>query len=346
MTLFATGNVEGASAAGVRRAAIAPEDLSFLICVEGNALGSQALLLCESLRRWGGAYARCAIWAVSPRSEFPVAPDVEKALLGLGVQVVALPLNTTGSPYGPINRIVAGAWAEGCLTTRYLCVLDTDTLFIRPPSFLEADAGVRPVDRKGTASAGEADAFDLYWAEICALAGIPLNRLPIVQTSCCRTTIRASYNGGFLVTRRSLGILAETKRIFFESYRRNLRPAPAATHIYASGGNTGPEAASWWGSSQAALSAAIRAKTDDILFYDNAYNIPLHIFAEARQPLWSFRLRLPFDPGKAVLVHYHYLAAPRHRADFLKVLKQIRCPADVAEWVRHRCAELDWPIAG
>ncbi len=94
------------------------------------------------------------------------------------------------------------------------------------------------------------------------------------------------------------------------------------------------------------MSAAIRAKTDDILLYDNAYNIPLHIFAEARQPLLSFRPRFPFDPGKAVLVHYHYLAAERHRADFLKVLKRIRCPADVAEWVRHRCAELDWPIAG
>ncbi|WP_131837255.1 hypothetical protein [Ancylobacter aquaticus] len=317
-----------------------------MICVEGNALGSQSLLLCESLRQFGGAYADCEIWAISPRPEHPVTPAVEHALQTLGVRVVTLPLNTTGSAYGSINRIVAGAWAERHMTTPYVGILDTDTLFIRPPTFVEAGAGVRPVDHKGTATAGVDDPKDVYWGEICDLGGIPLDRLPLLRTTCCKTAIRASYNGGFLIARRSLGILAHTDKIFFETYRRDLRPTPSATQIFASCGQAGPEAASWWGSSQAALSAAISAKTDDILIYDNAYNIPLHIFSETRQRLFSLRPSFPFDPGDAVLVHYHYLAAQKHRTRFLKTLKQIHCPPNVAKWISQRCSELDWPIAG
>ncbi len=326
------------------RALIPPGDITFMICVEGNVLGSQSLLLCESLRRFGGAYANCGIWAVSPRPEFPVAPAVEQALQALGVRVIALPLNTTGSTYGPINRIVAGAWAESHMTTPYVGILDTDTVFVRPPAFLEADAGVRPVDHKGTASAGVDDPKDVYWGDVCELGGISLDELPLVQTTCCKTNIRASYNAGFLIARRSLGILAQTERLFFETFRRNLRPTPSATQIYASAGKTGAEAASWWGSSQAALSAAISGRASDILLYGNAYNIPLHIFAETRQRLFSVRHRFPFETGDAVLVHYHYLAAEKHRARFLKSLRQIRCPPHVVKWISQRCADLEWPI--
>lgn len=322
----------------VSRAVIAPGDISFMICVEGNVLGSQALLLCESLRRFGGPYADCAIWAISPRAELPVSPAVQAALEGLGVRLVSLPLNTTGSTYGSINRIVSGAWAESQMTTPYIGVLDTDMIFVRPPTFVAVDAGVRPVDYKGMASAGVEDERDAYWAEMCALGDIPLDKLPMLHTTCCQSVVRASYNGGFLVVRRSLGILAETDRIFFESYRRDLRPTRGAVDVYASIGNTGAEAASWWGSSQAALSIAISKRTDDIFFYDNAYNIPLHIFAR--------RAVLPFQPGEAVLVHYHYLAAEKHRPDFLKALEGIDCPSDALEWVSRRCGELDWPIAG
>ena len=321
------------------RAAIAPDDIGFVICVEGNVLGSQALLLCESLRRFGGEYRDCPIWAVSPRPELPPGDDVVAALIRLDVQVHRVPLNRTGSSYGPINRVVSAAWAETRIATPYLCVLDSDTVFLRAPQFVQADAGVRPVDTKGTASGGPADPKDAYWAQICASAGIAIDRLPALRTTACKTPIRSSYNAGFLVSKVALGINQLTERVFFDSFNRNLRPSPAASGGFiASSGRVDAEAASWWRSSQAALSAAISARTNDIYLYDNAYNIPLHLFAAQTGDL-------QFQPNNPVLVHYHHLAAEPYRADFLQNLRRIGCAADVCAWIAAKCAALDWTLA-
>ena len=321
------------------RAAIVPDDISFVICVEGNVLGSQALLLCESLRRFGGEYRDCPIWAVSPRPEMPPADDVVAALIRLNVAVHRVPLNRTGSSYGPINRVVSAAWAETRIATPYLCVLDSDTVFLRAPQFVQADAGVRPVDTKGSASSGPADPKDAYWAQICASAGIAIDRLPVLRTTVCKTPIRSSYNGGFLVSKVALGINQLTERVFIDSFQRNLRPLPAAIGGFiASSGRVDAEAASWWGSTQAALSAAISARTDDIYLYDNEYNIPLHLFATQKDDL-------PFQPKNPVLVHYHHLAAEPHRADFLENLQRIGCAPEVCDWIAASCAGLDWTLA-
>ncbi|OYX24400.1 MAG: hypothetical protein B7Z10_09245 [Rhodobacterales bacterium 32-66-7] len=320
------------------RLVIAPSDIAFVICVEGNVLSSQALLLCESLRRYGGAYSNCAIWAISPRSTLPVSDLVQAQLRALDVNVVSIALNKTGSAYGTINRIVAGAWAEQRLTTEFICMLDTDMAFVRPPVFHVADAGARPVDAKGMATAGADDPREAYWAELCELAGIGMERLPHLSTTWCRSVIRASYNGGFLVVRRALGILAETERVFLKAFYRDLRPSRHVADVLASAGHTGSEAASWWGSSQAALSVAISARTDDILLYDAAYNVPLHSLVG--EPV------LPVDARNPVLIHYHYLAAQSYRYGFIKTLDRIGCAADVQAWIAERLAQLEWQLAG
>lgn len=319
------------------RAVIAAQDITFVICVEGNVLGSQAILLCESLRRFGGAYRDCAIWAVSPRPSLPPAPAVVAALAGLGVQVICQPLNLTGSAYGSINRIVTGVWVESRVTTRYICMLDTDMIFVQPPRFVQAGAGVRPVDVKGIASAGPQDPAEPYWAAVCDLAGIGLDDLPVLRASCCGSVVRASYNGGFLVAERGLGILAETGRIFFATFDRDLRPRDVQfASVYASTGQTGADAASWWGSSQAVLSAAVRRQTTDIFHYDSSYNIPLNCLSYGMPPVWP--------PAPPVLLHYHFLAADQYRADLLRVLIQIGCPLPALDWLTLRLAELEWAL--
>lgn len=314
---------------------IAPQDLGFLICVEDNVLGAQAILLCESLRRHGGRYRSCPVWAVSPRPGRAPAPEVAAALGALGVTCIVQDLNTTGSAYGSVNRIVAAAWAESRIGRPYLCVLDTDMIFLTEPDFLEADAGVRPVDVKGTASTGPDDGMEPYWQAICGLAGLRPDHLPMLETTVCRTRIRASYNGGFLVARTRLGILETTRRIFFDSFRQGLQTRPGQTAgIYASTGDTGPEAARWWGSSQAAMSAAIAARSGAIRIYGPGYNIPLHLGAQDGRP--------PFATGTPVLAHYHFLAAERHRTGLLRALDCIGCPPPVRDWIGARCATLDW----
>ena len=62
---------------------------AFLICVEHGRLESEAILLVESLRQFGGAYAQAPIYAFAPRPDFqPEAATVER-LEGLGVTFIS-----------------------------------------------------------------------------------------------------------------------------------------------------------------------------------------------------------------------------------------------------------------
>lgn len=306
-------------------------EIAFLLCVEANRLEAQALLLCESLRTFGGRYRRAPILAVSPRPHLALGPEARARLDLLGVTYAAEPLNDTGSPYGTLNRIVAGAWAEKVSPRPYLVLLDTDMIFTGEPDFVRADVGVRPVDVKGSASGGPGDPLDAYWTRLCELGGIASERLPMLTTTVDRVPIRASYNGGFTVLRRDLGILGKTRDVFFASLKENLRPfAGTGLNVEASTGPVGVEASEWWGSSQAALSVAIWSTTSDVHVYDERYNIPLHLLA---QPDRSWPLRPGHEP---VLLHYHYLAEEPHRRHLRQALSQAGCPPHVASWIEAR----------
>lgn len=307
------------------------DEIAFLICVEANRLEPQARLLCESIRTFGGRYRQAPILAVSPRPHLALGPESRAHLEALGVTCVVEPLNETGRPYGTINRIVAGAWAETFSSRPYLVVLDTDTVFVAEPGFVRADVGVRPVDVKGAASSGAGDPQDAYWTRLCRLGGIDPSRLPMISTTIDHVRIRASYNGGFTVVRRDLGILRKTRETFFASLQENLRPlAGTELNILASTGFVGRETSEWWGSSQAALSVAIWSTTSDVHTFDERYNIPLHSLVDSGRS-W------PLSKGlKPILLHYHYLAEMQYQEYFRHVLARIGCSSDVIQWIGDR----------
>ena len=153
--------------------------MTFVCCIEGTGIEAQALLLCESIRRFAGPYASSPIVAVNPRPAKRIRAASEHRLAQLGVRYVDESLNDTASPYLPINRIVAGSWAESHLETPFIVVLDSDMMFVRAPSFWRAAVGVRPVDMKGSASSGPDDSLDEYWSAMCAIAGISPDALPL-----------------------------------------------------------------------------------------------------------------------------------------------------------------------
>jgi hypothetical protein len=318
------------SASG-RKDRLHESQIAYLICVEANRLEPQARLLCESIRTFGGRYGQAPILAVSPRPHLALGPEARARLEALGVTCIVEPLNETASSYGTINRIVAGAWAEAHASHPYLVLLDTDTLFVGEPDFVRADVGVRPVDVKGSASSGSGDPLDVYWARMCRFGGIDPSRLPMLSTTIDNIRIRASYNGGFTVVRRDLGILQRTRDIFFASLDENLRPlAGKELNVFASTGNVGLEASEWWGSSQAALSIAIWSKTSNVHTYDERYNIPLN---NLTGPGSSWPMRPDFQP---ILLHYHHLAEPQYHEQLRLALTRTGCSRDVLEWIEDR----------
>jgi hypothetical protein len=182
---------------------------AFVLCIENNEVRGQALLLIESLRRFGGRFAGSEVLAVAPRRGLGVDSSTRDRLDALEATYHEEPLNEICPEYASANRIYAGAWAARHCRAETLFVLDSDTLVLGEPEPLgsEWDLAMRPVDLKGSTSEGEGDPFEPYWASICDLAGIPVESLPFVETVLDRRRVRASYNAGYALVRRSSGIL-------------------------------------------------------------------------------------------------------------------------------------------
>ncbi|HLM81621.1 MAG TPA: hypothetical protein VK302_13460 [Terriglobales bacterium] len=159
--------------------------------------------------------------------------------------------------------------------------------------------------------------------------------MPRIYTATDDVRIRASFNGGFTVVRHSCGILQKTAEVFLASLLADLRPRRGeAVDVFASTGYVGREAAEFWGSSQAALSAAIAAQASELLIYDDRYNIPLHLL----KPNCSNRVAWPHC--EPILLHYHWLAQPEHRASLLRA---VRCFRISDAWLRWLSEQLDIP---
>ena len=306
--------------------------VSFVLCIEGNAIREQALLLCESIRRFAGRYDRSPILAFAPRPGLGVDEITRSMLEEMDVEYVDEPLNTTCLDYAPANRIYAGAYAEAHATTDFLAVLDSDTIWFDELALpIDADAAVRPVDSKGSATRGPGDQFEEYWERLAQMSGISLDRLPWLASTIGNERIRASYNAGLTVARRNKGILRGCAELFTASVRAGMRPyRDGGMDIRASTGNVGRGGSEYWGASQAALALAIWEATDRVLHYPDHYNVPLHLIADGGDidPRW-----LAHPP---VHVHYHYMFGEPQYELAMDLLVELGLSSVKRDWLTHR----------
>ncbi|MEO8075147.1 MAG: hypothetical protein ABI818_02385 [Acidobacteriota bacterium] len=305
---------------------------TFVLCIENNAIGAQAVLLCESIRRFGGRYRDAPILAVAPRPGLGIDATTRRQLDAMAVEYAEEPLNRVCPEYGSANRVFAAAWAEPRARTEWVVVLDSDTLFfdelLLPAG---ADVAARPVDSKGSTSEGPGDPFEDYWARLAELQGVTLDRLPFVRTTDGRHRVRASYNGGLVVVRRECGILRAWADLFSRSVAAHLKPWQGdAPRVFASTGFVGEEASAYWGSNQAAAALAIWSTTRRVLHYPATYNVPLHLLLERPDLAGASRAAPP------VHVHYHWLFTEPYYRAALSLLHELRITPDRLEWLRAR----------
>ncbi|HKE41908.1 MAG TPA: glycosyltransferase [Casimicrobiaceae bacterium] len=306
--------------------------LSFALCIENNSLRDQALLLCESIRRFAGHYAASPILAFAPRHGLGVDAATRSRLTELGVEYIDRSLNTTCLEYAPANRVFAGAYAEEHATTDFLAVLDSDTVWLDEPEVpVDADVAVRVVDSKGSATRGPGDRFEAYWARLAEICGVSLDRLPMVRSTIGNEDIRVSYNAGLTIARRDKGIFKRCAELFSASVEAEMKPYKGTgMNIVASTGEVGPEGSEYWGSSQAALTLAIWSNTDRVVHYPDHYNVPLHLVAADGEidPRW---LKNP-----PVHLHYHWMFDVQHHEVALELLAKLGLAADRLAWLAER----------
>ena len=280
-------------------------DVAFIACIEDGVLERQALLLFDSIRRFGGRFRDCSIYALSPRAGRGVSKTGRAKLDQLQVRYIDELLNAECTEYGSANRVIAAAHVESHHPHEIFVVLDSDTIFLREPEKLilepGVDAAVRPVDVKGMCTTGPADPFDSYWRALCECCGVSYDDIPWTESFVDHIRIRASYNGGLVITRGNLGILQKWERFFLESVRRGLRPYAHEWRLRSGVSWVDSAASRYWGSNQAALSLAIWDSTRRVQELLPTYNYPLHQHA-----LIDEDLVMKVFPN-LVHVHYHWL---------------------------------------
>lgn len=279
-------------------------DCSFILSVERGKLESQAIFLVESLRRFGGAYADCPVYAISPRPTRQIGRNTRRALTALGAEIIVEDLVWQHETYGTVARMAVSAWAERNLTSEILVALDDDLFFANEPDFSlpESDFLARPVDVKEMCTTGSGDPYDPYWHAIATLTGVDYDKIGWVETSIEHIRVKASYNGGMIAVRRAVGLFQTTQTLFQTIRANNLAPYQFGhKKIFSAIGLAGAEASRWWGSSQAAFSLAVTQQKARGIIASPTYNVPIHLAGYARYVGKQVTLK------DAVLVHYHWL---------------------------------------
>lgn len=276
--------------------------VEFLMIAEAGVLERQALLLCESIRAFGGRHAGAAITVLQPRGERPVGAAGRHGFAALGAKIVELSVVSPCPGYGTSYRILACAEYEPAATGDVLVFLDSDMVFVAEPDLdlQDADWAARPVDVKGMCTAGEGDPNDVYWRELCRVCEVDYDRLPFVVSTVDRVRVKASYNGGLTVVKSRAGLFRKTEDFFGRSLRAGLVPRPKETKGFQAGhGLVTAEGGRLWGSAQAALSLAALALGMRVRILPASLNFPLHMHAALKDATEA----RGFPPVS--LVHYH-----------------------------------------
>jgi hypothetical protein len=280
-------------------------NVGFVACIEGGILEAQALLLFESIRQYAGRFRDCPIYALSPRSGHSISKRARNRLDELRVNYIDVILNTECREYGSANRVAAAAYIEEVYPHEILVILDSDTLFLREPDKIllspDVDAAVRPVDVKGMCTDGPADPFDIYWRDLCHCCSVDYEEIPWTDSFVDHHRIKASYNGGLVIVRGSLGILRQWASFFFASIRQGLTPYSEDRLFRSGAGWIDSTAGRLWGSNQAALTLAIWSITRRVQELPPTYNYPLTLHDQ----IDAATANAVFPD--LVHVHYHWL---------------------------------------
>lgn len=300
--------------------------VEFCFLVENGRLERQAVALAESIRLFSGRHSGAKITVVSPRRERRPSTETRSALEGLGAEYVELDIVSPAPDYGPSHRVYALAAIARRAGPPVLAQLDSDTLFCAEPDFdLDGQiAAARAVDVKGMCSEGPSDPAEQTWLRLAAVAGVALDDLPFVETTVCRTRVRASHNGGLVVGRRDSDLFQTAERIFSGIAAADIRPfAGWDLSIAAGSGTVTGAGAEWWGTTQAATSLAAARLGGALHLLGDGHNIPIHLDLAVRE--------------KPCHLHYHrMLEGPDTARRTLASPLLKGCAPEFREWLEGR----------
>jgi hypothetical protein len=261
------------------------ETVSFVICTERGSLERKSLLLCDSIRAFGGRFAQAPIYSYAPRPGHGVSAETQREFERLGVHHAEEPLNRRWSHYPLANKIVAAARTEEIAGTDRVVFLDSDKVFISEPTEIagtgDFDLAVRPVDLKNIGISSFDDVEGAYWQGVyrrCGLGEVTER----VTTTVDRETVMPYYNSGLVSVRRDRGLFARWLENFERVMAERVEPLHGLFFV-----------------EQSMLAASATAMGLSVRPLSPSYNYPIHLHNQMLPDLRIGRLE------DAVTVHYH-----------------------------------------
>ncbi len=287
--------------------------LRFVVCVEAGRLEGETLLLCESIREFGGALAEAPIAAYRPRAGDPLAPATHERLAALGVELNEEPLNEAHAYYPIANKLYAAADAERTASEDALVLLDSDAVVLGEPDALllaeGVDAAVSPVGKAGDGSIGPGHPNEAYWERLYELAGA--EGRPFAKTWLKGEPIRAYWNAGLVATRREAGLMGAWLELFTKLTETGHVPERGVDQL-----------------DQLALAAILARNPGRVATLPAAYNYRITRRPELDGPARKLDL--------SELVHVHYMKAFHVRGFLGAVRPPVRNDTRQYAWLESR----------
>jgi len=250
-------------------------DLIFCsVIFPGKESETNALMLAESIRAFGGKFNRHPVWFAVPENAEPLSVTAQERLRELEIKLVPFPLK---QPFPRLffSEELAGlatmeASAEG--ECEFLAWMDSNTLLLNEPAEILLPRGkvlgYRPVHHMLIGSRCDARP-DAFWTQIYRHCNVQPERifpmLPVVQD----IQMRAYFNAGFLVVKPETGFLRRWQQRFvvlgqspdFQPFYQQDRRYPIFMH-------------------QAVLSGVALSMFDrnEMLELPRTYNYPVHLY--------------------------------------------------------------------
>ncbi len=180
------------------------------------------IVLAESIRTFGGAFARSPVWVFVPE-ELELSDSVRQRLDSLAVEIRRSSVPPEALQFYFARKVFAAAEAERVATeeSAILVWMDEDTVVLTEPSAFVLPDGIalayRPVMHNIIGSL-YAEPPNEFWRRLYDLMQIPDSALFPMTTPADRQEIRAYFNAGLLVVRPERGVLRQWAEYFKTLY--------------------------------------------------------------------------------------------------------------------------------
>jgi hypothetical protein len=290
--------------------------IAFVACVEPGILEDQTMLLCRSIRRYGGRYAGTPIYTFQPRRGPGISAATLRAFENLRVTHIAELLNADFDDYAVGNKVFVCARAEERLSEETLVFFDSDTILTGEPADLvlgdEIDAAVRPADSVLN-STGPGHQNEDYWRRVWDHFG--LSHHPFVETELGRR-VRAYFSSGLVAVRRAAGLFSQWKADFLRI--ADLQCFPNAKVV-------GEAAGGVKRLDEISLAVTLVRSFDRLLLLDDRYNYLIYRRPSLKKPWGEAQL------DQLVHVHYRYWF---NMPNFLRLIRPSLDPSrEIIRWL-------------